>query len=429
LTLAVTASLVVIAIPAWGSEPATFRVSTAADGGDANHGSSFPSISADGRFVAFTSRASNLTLDDINGVSDVFVHDFQSGATSLASVSSDGLPGDRASKFPSMSADGRFVAFESAATNLVPRDTNGVPDIFVRDLQAGVTVRVSVKSNGTQVRRGGLFPKISADGSTIGFHSSAEKMVAGDTNRTIDSFVHSLQTGETTRVSVASDGSEANGASFTPRLSADGHLVAFVSDASNLVSDDVNARGDVFLHNLQTRQTTLVSVASDGGAANGGSEFSSLSSDGRFVAFTSTADDLVVGDTNGARDVFVRDLQTGVTTRVSIASDGSESEGPSDSSAASLSADGRFVSFTSAASDLVVGDTNEVRDAFVHDRQTSETIRVSVDSGGSEADLGSRLYCVISADGRFVAFASDATNLVSSDLNDAPDIFERGPLF
>ncbi|MGH2591221.1 MAG: TolB family protein [Actinomycetota bacterium] len=424
-----TASLVVIAIPAWGSEPATFRVSTASDGGEANHGSSFPSISADGRFVAFSSPASNLTLDDVNGVPDVFVHDLQNGTTSLASVSSDGLPGDRVSRFPSMSADGRFVAFESEATNLVPRDTNGAPDIFVRDLQAGVTVRVSVKSNGTQVRRGGFFPKVSADGNTIGFQSFATKLVPGDTNGNNDSFVHSLQTGETTRVSVASDGSEANGNSFTPRLSADGHLVSFASQASNLVSDDGNARGDVFLHDLHTRQTTLVSVASDGGAANGESSFSSLSPDGRFVAFTSLADDLVLGDTNGTRDVFVRDLQTGETTRASVASGGAESDGPSDSSAASLSADGRFVSFTSFASNLVVGDTNEVRDAFVHDRQTRETMRVSVDSGGIEANMGSRQYCVISADGRFVAFPSDATNLVSSDLNDAPDIFERGPLF
>jgi hypothetical protein len=230
-------------------------------------------------------------------------------------------------------------------------------------------------------------------------------------------------------VSIASDGSQANADSYTPRLSADGHLVAFASNATNLTIGDNNRVSDVFVHDVDTGQTTLLSVAADGGVGNAQSLYSSLSWDGRFAAFTSFASDLVDGDTNDASDVFVRDLQIGQTMRVSIGASGTQASGASVSSSASLSADGRFVTFTSTAGDLVTGDTNKVRDAFVRDLQTGEVLRVSVASDGTQAGARTRLYCVLSADARFAAFASLASNLVALDLNRATDIFESGPLF
>lgn len=422
----------VLALPAPQAEsaaPETDRVSVATDGQEANRSSGFPSLSADGRFIAFASRASNLVAGDENGQPDVFVHDSLNGATTLVSVSADGGSGNGPSRYPAISADGRRVAFASWASNLVSNDTNGSEDVFVFDLGTGSMTRVSVRSDGTEVRRTNHFPKISADGTTVGFQSTARTLVPDDTNGHTDSFVHSLVTGLTIRVSVASDGTEGNGDSFTPRLSADGRVVAFASYARNLVPSDDNRQGDVFLHNLDTGQTTLLSIAEDGGFGNGESMYASLSWDGRFVSFTSLASDLVAGDTNTASDVFVRDLQSGKTARVSLGAAGIEANGASVSSSTSLSADGRFVSFTSLARNLVNGDTNDVRDAFVRDLQTGGVLRMNVASDGAQANGRTRLYSVVSADARYVAFASAASNLAPLDLNRATDIFVRGPLF
>ncbi|MGH2537869.1 MAG: TolB family protein, partial [Candidatus Promineifilaceae bacterium] len=197
-------------------------MSIASDGAQGNDGSYYPSISADGRYVAFYSDAWNLVGGDTNGTWDVFVHDRDTGQTSRVSVASDGAQGDNHSGAPSISADGRYVAFNSVASNLVGGDTNGAYDIFVHDRDTGQTSRVSIASDGAQGNESSGVPAISADGRYVAFYSEASNLVGGDTNGYLDVFVHDRDTGQTSRASVASDGAQANGASYFPAISADG---------------------------------------------------------------------------------------------------------------------------------------------------------------------------------------------------------------
>jgi Tol biopolymer transport system component len=398
----------------------TTRVSVASDGTQANGGSFTPSISADGRYVAFASIAVNLVSGDTNGVQDIFVHDRQTGQTTRVSVASGGAQANGPSFDPSISADGRYVAFASLATNLVSGDTNNEQDIFVHDRQTGQTTRVSVATGGGQANLASSDPSISADGRYVAFESIASNLVSGDTNNTGDIFVHDRQTGATTRVSIGPGGTQANRGSLAPSISADGRYVAFHSSATNLVSGVTNGTTHIFVHDRQTGATTRVSVASDGTEGNSVSIKPSISADGRYVAFQSIATNLVSGDTNGTQDIFVHDRQTGQTTRVSVASDGTE--GNSGSNDPSISANGRYVAFQSQANNLVSGDTGFITDIFIHDRQTGVTTRVSIAFDGTEANNVSSAPS-ISADGRYIAFESNASNLVDGDTNGTQDIF------
>ncbi|MCE7949327.1 MAG: hypothetical protein DYG88_18055, partial [Chloroflexi bacterium CFX4] len=396
------------------------RVSIASNGTQGNNVSLLAAISGDGRFAAFASSASNLVSGDTNNAFDVFVHDRQTGQTTRVSVASDGTQGNGNSNRAVISTDGRFVAFSSAATNLVGGDTNSREDVFVHDRQTGQTTRVSVASDGTQGNEHSIRPAISADGRYVAFLSTATNLVSGDTNGVDDVFVHDRQTGQTIRVSIASNGTQANSNSFRSSISADGRYIAFTSVASNLVSGDTNGVEDVFVHDRQTGQTTRVSVASDGTQGNNISSESTISANGRYVAFESFASTLVSGDTNGVRDIFVHDRQTGQTRRVSVVSNGAQAN--AESANAAISADGRYMVFESFATNLVSGDTNGVSDVFVHDRQTGRTNRISVALGDAQGNDTSR-RSAISADGRFVVFESFASNLVSGDTNTLIDIF------
>jgi Tol biopolymer transport system component len=350
------------------------------------------------------------------------------GLTELVSVRNNGKQGDgisgRASA-PAASANGLGVAFDSAATNLVGGDTNGAVDVFVRDRASGRTARVSVSSKGKQGDSGSSAPAVSGDGRFVAFSSSATNLVAGDTNARNDIFVHDRTTGETTRVSVAADGTQGDSNSIgTPSISADGRFVAFVSDASNLVPHGGSIR-QAYVKDRSTGAIELVSVDSAGNPAGGFVAASPvLSGDGRFVAFASGASNLVADDTNETTDVFVHDRVSGATVLASVDSAGGQSNDVS--FRPDLNADGRFVTFDSAASNLVAGDTNGVPDVFVHDFVTGATERVSVDSAGGEANGqsvgpgirgGSAFGARISGDGRLVAFDSIATNLVAGDTN------------
>ncbi len=404
----------------------TTRVSLPDEGSEANADSRFPAISADGRYVAFQSFASNMVGGDENGVYDIFVRDRQAGRTVLVSATPHGEEGNLDSEGPSISADGRYIAFSSGASDLVYGDGNTTTDVFVRDMQIGQTTRVSVDSNGQEAADASGQAAISADGRYVAFLSWASNLVISDTNHNSDIFVHDRQTGQTTRVSVASDGQEGNARSYHPAISADGRYVAFVSHADNLVASDINNQDDIFLHDRETRQTTRVSIAWNGAQANSWSDNPAISADGRYVAFDSRASNLVISDTNGAYlDVFVYDRYTGQITIVSVNSSGEQ--GNSDSGWPAISADGRYVAFVSYADNLVGGDTNGTWDVFLHDRQTGQTTRVSVTSGGGQGD-GPSEYPAISPDGRYVAFESDATQLVASDTNGARDVFlhDRG---
>jgi tricorn protease-like protein len=398
----------------------TSRVSVASDGTQADGSSFLPSISADGRYITFYSEASNLVPGDTNGMADIFVHDRQTGETSRVSVASDGTQGNNHSFASSFSADARYVVFHSQASNLIPGDTNGTIDVFVRDRQTEQTSRISIASSGTQGIGDSEYPSISADGRYIAFQSEANNLVPGDTNNALDIFIHDRQTGQTNRVSLASNGMQADDNSYLPSISAGGRYVTFLSLASNLVPGDTNGSGDIFVHDQQTGQTSRISVTSDGSQSNNYSSWPAMSADGRYVSFWSEANNLVPGDTNNSRDVFVYDRQIGQTNRVSVASDGTQ--GNDHSLSYRISADGRYVVFGSAATNLVPDDTNGQADIFIHDQQTGQTSRVSIASDGTQANNHS-YWSSISVDGRYIAFHSDASNLVTGDTNNVGDIF------
>ena len=401
----------------------TTRASVSTAGVQANDDCSPPSMSADGRYVVFRSFASTLVLGDSNAMSDVFVHDRQTGTTTLASVDSNGVQGDQGcDSGTAISADGRFVAFASYASNMVSGDTNGSEDIFVHDLVTGTTTRVSVDSAGNQGSGDSRYPSLSGDGRYVAFASTANNLVPNDTSFGWDVFVHDRQTGQTVRASVDSNGLQGNDNSFWPVLSRDGRYVGFTSLATNLVPGDTNGSRDAFIHDLVAGTTTRVSVDSNGNQGNGDSVFNSWSADDRLVAFHGGSTNLVPSDSNGAWDVFVRDLVTGVTTCASRNSSGTL--GNLSSLYGALSADGRLVAFMSSASNLVAGDTNNRPDVFLHDRATGTTERLSVSSNGSQGDMWGGTPA-ISDDGRLVAFDSASTNLVAGDTNGFIDIFVR----
>jgi Tol biopolymer transport system component len=406
----------------------TTRVSIASDGTQGNGHSWQPSISGDGRYVAFHSDASNLVSGNIQLQTDVFVHDLHTGQTSHVSVASDGTHGNNQSFETSISADGRYVAFVSVANNLVPGDTNGHIDVFIHDRQTRQTSRVSIASDGTQGNNHSRHPSVSANGRYVAFRSSASNLVPGDTNGIDDVFIHDRQTAQTSLVSVASNGTQGNAYSGSPSMSVDGRYVAFYSYANNMVASDTNNEADVFIHDRQFGQTSLISVASDGRQGNNYSGYPSISADGRYVAFSSDASNLIPGDTNQCGDIFIHNRPTGQTIRVSVASDGTQAN--DGSLYPNISADGRYIAFQSWANNLVPGDTNGDPDIFIHDWQTDQTTRVSVASDGTQANSsywGSNDPST-SADGRFVAFHSSASNLVTNDTNAASDIFvhDRG---
>ena len=288
------------------------RVSFDSAGNLGNTDSYNPSISADGRFVAFDSDASNIVPGDTNSNRDIFVRDRLTNTTTRVSFDSAGNQANDASDRVSISADGRFVAFTSLASNLVPGDTNGDPDIFVRDTLTNTTTRVSVNSAGNQGNVRSLFnaPSISADGRFVAFESRASNLVPGDTNDALDILVRDRLTNTTTRVSLDSAGNQGNSSSESPSISADGRFVAFTSGASNF--DLGTDTSDIFVRDTLTNTTTNVSVDSAGNRGDGDSP--SISADGRFVAFESNSSNLVPGDNNNSNDIFV--VETSSTPKV-----------------------------------------------------------------------------------------------------------------
>jgi Tol biopolymer transport system component len=340
-------------------------------------------------------------------------------STTIVSVSSGGVPGNANSEWPVLSADGRYVLFQSQASNLAPGDPDATHDAYLRDVQNGTTEMISVDSNEVHAAGFSLATSLSADGSLAIFFSNAPDVVAGDPGTDFDVFVRDRAAGTTSIVSVDSSGAHGNGDSEQAVISPGGRFVAFRSRASNLVANDTNAEWDVFVHDRQTGATERVNLGPGGAEAHGDSYPTSMSFDGRYVLFSSLAADLVAGDTNNERDIFVRDRQTGQTRRISVSTGGVQTNG--DSHAGFLSADGRFATYVSLGNNLVANDTNGVQDVFVHELATAATTRVSVASGGAQSN-GFATGNGISADGRYVAMASTATNLVPGDAG-LSDVF------
>jgi Tol biopolymer transport system component len=439
-------------------------VSLSTSGQQGNAWSDSSSISADGRHVAFVSWASNLVPGlqqapcpsaegrslywDVSTTACplVFVRDRLAGTTRLVSMSSTGEQANDASVAPSISADGRYIAFHSLASNLVGSDTNGVNDVFVHDVVTRRTSRVSVSSSGAEARgdgapflgTGSWGPSISSNGRYVAFSSYANNLVPGDTNGNlegktnfdgVDVFIHDRASRETKRVSMSPAGMSSRQGewyNYSPDISSDGKYVAFVS------GQDVGGTGqhfegehvdvdDIFVQDLQSGATSRVSVSSSGERGDDSSSRPRLSDDGRFVLFDSAASNLVAGDTNASSDIFVRDLVERTTTRISVSSGDLFS-----SRGGSISADGRYVAFISDANELDPGEgeTSGRQQLFLHDRLTDTTILISVSAAGEQANNGA-FSASISADGKLVAFASDATNLVSEDTNgdNTSDVF------
>ncbi|MGI9477529.1 MAG: hypothetical protein ACR2PI_12575 [Hyphomicrobiaceae bacterium] len=383
------------------------------------------SVTADGRFVVFTS-SNDLLAGDTNGGDDVFIKDTLTGALTLISTDSNGVQIAGRSSNASTSDDGRFVAFEvSPAATFVNGQAVAGPtarQVYLKDTLTGVLTLVSSDSNGAE---GNLFSSnasISADGRFVVFVSLANNLVAGDTNSRQDIFLKDTLTGSTSRISVSGSGAEGDGAGIFPAISSDGRFVVFRSDSSNLVSGDTNDAYDLFVKDVQTGAIERIS-RDDGNTRSTGT---SISVDGRYVTFESNADDLVAGDTNGETDIFVRDMQTGLVTRVSTNSNGDQSDGANffGFGSPSISDDGRYVAFSSFADDLVPGDTNETNDIFIKDTLSGAIVRVSTDSDGNQGNAGSG-SASISADGRHVVFGSNATNLTDGESISVPSLPEQ----
>lgn len=391
------------------------RVNVRPDGTEPQWGANFPAISANGRVVSFASHSPDLVPGDTNDRDDIFVRDLDSGVTTRASVSSTGEQGNGYSDWLSaLSADGRYVAFSSSSTNLVPGDTNGYLDVFVRDRVAATTTRVSVASDGSQADSSCYLISISPDGRYVTFDSGATTLVPGPLPETFNIYVHDRHTGVTTRGDVW-------------LRSVDGRYAAFSSDASDIVPGDTNGFFDVFLRDEVAGTTTRISVPPWGGEANYWSAATDISDDGRVVVFVSGANNLAYGDWNNTEDVFAYDRVTNTITLVTAGPGGVASNGRSGGplfSSPHVSRDGRYVVFESEASNLVVGDTNGTRDIFMHDLATRVTARVSLGAGGVQANQWS-LNPAIDASGRYVAFSSDASNLVPGDSGVSRDIFVR----
>jgi Tol biopolymer transport system component len=416
-----------------------------ADGGTGakGDGDSFGSaMSADGRLVAFASTASNLHPDDIDGSTDVFVRDLQTDTITLVSRA-DGPAGAKAngpSARPVISADGRFVAFISAASNLHSDDHDGTFDVFVRDLEANTTTLVS-RADGAAGAKGAddsFEPAISADGRSVAFTSWAENLHPAHNDNYRDVFVRDLEANTTTLVNRADGaaGATADEGATEPAISGDGRFVAFSTSATNLDPDDYHSL-DVYVRDLEASTTTLVSRAAgaSGEKGNESSSESSISADGRFVAFESGASNLhpddpdAAGEGPGFRDLFVRDLQEHTIALVSRADGAAGAKGDGHSSQPAISADGRFVAFESGAENLHPDDGDEVLDVFVRDLEASTTTLVSRAAGpaGTTGNQDSGIPA-ISADGRYVAFESAASNLHPDDGDEIWDVFRRDVL-
>jgi Tol biopolymer transport system component len=413
----VGAALVASAVPA-SAAPDTVLVSRAGGGAQANDRSWGYAASGDGRYVLFESSGTNLVRGDTNGVADLFVHDRRAKRTTRGSVASGGAEANASSSDAVLSRDGRYVAFRSEASNLVPRDSNGQADVFLHDRSTGRTTRISVTPKG-QIHGTVHSIAMSADGRSVTYTSDAPDVVPGDTNDTTDVFVYDRPTGKTSRVSVGTGGTQGDSYSTESALSADGRYVAFSSASSNLVPGDTNAQVDVFVHDRRTGTTRRAS-ADDGGAQSEDSANEPvISANGRYVAFASSAR-LDPADTDEESDVFVRDL---VTRRTELVS-GEGGTFPVDQfSTPAISADGRRVAFHAGSPFLLhkASPGELIEYEAIYDRRTGQTTRVAqAVTGEPDASTWDTFF---TADGRYAGFTSAASNLVPGDANEAPDAF------
>ncbi|HWC86714.1 MAG TPA: hypothetical protein VG388_09245 [Solirubrobacteraceae bacterium] len=427
----VTVAMLAAVVSAARADPLTRTYIVAPPGIEPNGPSGEPSISADDRFVAFASFASNLgPRVGTRRLSHIYEFDFATGQATLISGGMSGAPANASSVTPAVSADGSVVAFASQATNLVPGTRRRVSDVFVKEGDGPVRL-VSVAFGGAQPDADSNQPVVSANGRFVAFTSAADNLIAGDDNSSSDIFIADLQTGTIRRVSVSSRGGQANGSSYNPSISADGHLVSFTSDATNLVRGDHNHASDVFVRNLPAGTTRRVSLSSFGGEQNAAvpqpfTEFSDLSADGHYVVFDSNATNLAKGATTGHTNIFRHSLVSGHTWLVSENS--LLKPGDNDSFAPATSGAGEVTVFESFADNLAspwVPSENIFAQDFASG--TALTLDVAPDGSARAPELDPQLLQqpAISADGSLVAFVSGANNLVAGTSNGADNLYVR----
>jgi Tol biopolymer transport system component len=332
------------------------------------------SISADGSRIAFSSASSMhdpTKKDKLYRFWDVFIQEVTTGRIMCASRTHTGGESNLNSAETSLSFDGRYIVFTSQASNLVPGDTNRKADIFWYDTVAKKILRASVSSKGVQANDDCHSPWVSGNGRFVVFYSAATNLVPNDTNKKADVFLFDVQTKKSIRVSVGPKGAQANGHSTMPYVSADGNLVAFCSDATNLIPKHSGHRSQVYAYDVKAKKTFCVSVNPQGKPGNGESYPVAMSCNGRFIVFSSRASDLVPNDTNKCADVFVYDVKSKKIKIASLASDGSQGNAASENP--SISEDGRYVAFQSFASNFYAGDVKDTLDIFVRDMQTGKT--------------------------------------------------------
>ena len=339
----------------------------------------YPDVSSDGRYIVYTSISKNLGSNDFWGI---FLYDRQTGSIAPISINSNGIQANDGSFNPAISANGRYVVFSSRASNLVAGDTNGGQDIFLHDTYNGITNRISISSNGSQAINDDPFnpvadsryPSISDDGRYVVFQSNATNLVSQDSNIAYDIFLHDTQNGITSRLSIDSTGNQGNGGAWNPSISGNGRFVVFSSASTNLVTGDTNGVQDIFLRNIENSSTSRVSINSTGLQGNSDSDNPSVSDDGKYVTFMSNANNLVNGDINGAYDIFLHNTNNNETTLISVSSNGTHGNGPSLSWQRSvpMSSDGQYIAYLSLASNLVDGDTNGVYDVFFYENDIAQ---------------------------------------------------------
>ncbi|MGE0487598.1 MAG: TolB family protein [Vulcanimicrobiota bacterium] len=381
-------------------------------------------VSSDGNLIVFGSDATNLVSNDSNGHRDIFLRNRATGQTTRVSLDSSDLEANGDSNQARLSRNQQFVIFTSDADNLVPGDTNGQSDVFVRDLQAGTTERVSLDQFGMEINNDNRVGELSADGNLAFFLSQGLNVVSSPilTNFQLNLYARNRMTGQVELLSISASAGEPDGGSAETMSSGDGNLVAFSSFATNLVTGDLNGVTDIFLRDRVANTTTRINNSTLG-EPDGSSNQPFMTPDGNLLVFQSNATNLVAGDTNGATDIFLLDRTANTIERITQGLNGAETDG--NSVVPTISDDGRFVAFSSFATNLVdLVDTNNLRDMFIYDRLTGQTARLNLDpQGNPPADGGAAFFGMISGDGRFIVFHSESENLVADDTNGVIDGF------
>lgn len=394
----------------------TYRASVTSDSIQLSSGSTWPGISGNGRYITFSTAAAE--LDGSSRNRQLYRHDVISGETRMISRSSINQPGNGETLFAStMNYEGNLIAFMSYATNLGEGTTNDIGQLYVHDVDLGETRIVSSNSRGETGNHRSEMPRLSADGKFLAFYSSASNLVDQDTNGRADIFLKNLESGETRIVSRGPFG-ESNAGSLDVAISGNGDVVAFISHASNLVADDTNGHPDAFVYYTDTGTVERISVATDGSQADNRSTSVAVSANGRYVAFRSDATNLVDNDEPGTRDVFIRDLKLGTTVRATEHANGDGFKGMVISM--DISADGRYVLFESNALDEFQAPSSGAK-LFVKDMVIGDIRQVDIGLDGTSYQYSSQ--SVMSHDGEHIAYVSAVDNLVSDDTNALPDVF------